>query len=190
MSQVKRFIYKRVVQGDLDKTAAQGAKATSGGGARDMRLNPYPSFERVLAAMFPTVEQHQTTRQGKQVLVTIRTGQLWPAGVKAPAPTKVEVWPPYATRPRDGRIARLPEIPTFSLSNLPPQSGGSRYYLIWEDTNALWGQWVSETDLQSGAWDQAVAAPILSTTALALQRRGNARGFVDFGLGTSGHFHA
>ena len=60
---VRRVVFKRMLEGDKDKLRREGAKATSGGGAMDLRFGPWDEFEPVVQRMLPKTEVRSSRRK-------------------------------------------------------------------------------------------------------------------------------
>jgi hypothetical protein len=87
-----RFVYKRIVAGDIRKLSAESADAGTGGGARDLRFNPaekfWPVFERMFSAA--ATKKYLDARL------------IWDGEI-----TTTEVYPPTSARPNEARITRV-----------------------------------------------------------------------------------
>ena len=88
-----RFVYKRIVPGDIRKLSADSADSGTGGGARDLRFNPADKF-------WPVFEQMFTKVPGKKFLDATL---IWSDG----ATTTTEVAPPTPSRSNEARITRV-----------------------------------------------------------------------------------
>lgn len=52
-SNIKRVVFKEILEGDLRKFRAESNDAPSGGGARDLRFSPFSQFREVFSRMLP-----------------------------------------------------------------------------------------------------------------------------------------
>ena len=87
-----RFVYKRIVAGDIRKLSAESADAGTGGGARDLRFNPAEKFWPVFERMFSAA----TTKK------CLDARLIWDGEI-----TNTEVYPPTSARPNEARITRV-----------------------------------------------------------------------------------
>src|SRR4051812_31674071 len=124
-TKLKRVLYKRLVDGDRRKIIAQSNDADSGGGARDLRFNPWPNFEPVVHRLMPMTATRTTSRGD----VAIRVGELrWYGDGGSQRSVGVEFWPPTNARPNEGRLARVHEIPPFAASQIPAVGPGESVF--------------------------------------------------------------
>ena len=87
-----RFVYKRIVAGDIRKFSAESADAGTGGGARDLRFNPAEKFWPVFERMFSAVATKKC----------LDARLIWDGEI-----TNTEVYPPTSARPNEARITRV-----------------------------------------------------------------------------------
>lgn len=87
-----RFVYKRIVAGDIRKLSAESADAGTGGGARDLRFNPAEKFWPVFERMFSAVATKKC----------LGACLIWDGEI-----TNTEVYPPTSARPNETRITRV-----------------------------------------------------------------------------------
>jgi len=164
-----RFIFKKMVPGDIDKLNRSGAKATSGGGAMDFRFNPWVTYEPIVSLMFPDRE-------------VANTGNTKYVGQLAGGEGTVEFWAPTAQRPNEGRLARVYSIPTLHPDKIPTGEGTVLMFLGQRVDGFLHATWVSETALSEGNWHKRVQGFLLEV----LQKTSgddNAHGFMDIQRG-------
>jgi hypothetical protein len=95
----------------------------------------------------------------------------------------VEYWPPTDARGSEGRIARVPDIPSLQAGCFPRDEGAVFYLFIQGDNGMLTAHFAGERSLRtSGDWNPWVAETIL----MALERapKGvSARGWLDWTSG-------
>jgi hypothetical protein len=188
-SRPKRAIWKRVMPGDERKLRAAANDSDSGGGARDIRFSPWHEFEPIMKKMLPNTETRMTTRKSGRGEQEIRVGEmLWSGdGSHRAKGKRFELWPPTDSRPGEGRIAKSYELPSFQPQLLPPPEEGEVFFLIWEDEDGIWGQFLAvsavrhlnvtlRSDIQ-GALDELHAADP------GPAERMNLRGYCDFTTG-------
>lgn len=176
---VKRLVFKEIVEGDLRKFEAQSNDADSGGGARDLRFRPYEEFRKVFRQLFPNTRTETRKRYGGKSDVEILVGQLhWTEGGQE-AFREATFEPPTDARPNEGRI---PVVHTYPPFNSRPSTNEGRIVLllIQRDDDTVWPAFATELSLRSGKWHDGVARPILRS--LDAKRHANqvARGYIDF----------
>lgn len=95
-SNIKRVIFKEIVDGDLRKFQAQSNDSPTGGGARDLRFSPYAQFREVFSLMLPhhTPESFNGTFTWYDANRTLQTGRA------------IFMFPTNA-RPNEGRITNV-----------------------------------------------------------------------------------
>jgi hypothetical protein len=170
---LERFIYKRATLDDLEKLGLMSHKPAgrkSGGGARDIRFRPWPSFEPVVRRMFP----RQVTFRGKDCY---GCELHWREG-DAIRHRPVRFCPPSGARGPEGWVAESYKIPAFT-NDMPQGTEPPIFFLICQAADGVtWGGWMKEADLRSGAWHSDVADPVLAMLDSA-PPGANVRGHVD-----------
>ena len=150
---VKRIIFREVMEGDLRKFTATSADADTGGGARDFRFTPFDKFDGVFARALAGREKVQRVRQGVRTIVTLYTATASiPRNDGTTATKELRFEPPTTARDGEGRLAQL------SKFGLEPPTGKGRYLLlIIEDASGnVILTFFSEQDLAGGMWHSAV----------------------------------
>ncbi len=184
MAGVRHVLYKRCVQGDRRKVQAQSNdNPTEGGGARDLRFNPWVEFEPAVAAMFTNVEALSDGRKVYSAPV------FWFEGGSRRGPTTVKFWSPTKSRGGEGRLSRVHEVTPFDENHLPAETDDP-FFLLWTDTNGVvWAKYVTVPELQQPGWSKKVADPILNSVRTKPATT-NIRGWVDVRTGNGKHFDA
>lgn len=173
---VKRIIFREVMEGDLRKFTATSADADTGGGARDFRFTPFNKFDGVFARALPGRVNELRSRSSVRTSVTLYTAIVSVPRKNGTAATKeLRFEPPTTARDGEGRLAQLSK---FGLE--PPTNEGRFLLLIIEDAS---GQVIvtfySEQDLASGNWHPAVDAFFKQVFATPQKTNAN-QGFIDF----------
>lgn len=181
-SGVRRVIFREFLPGDRRKKDAESADASSGGGARDLRLSPGYEFDAIVKAMFPQSKQVQRKRGGVTTALTIQVGTMhWLAGTQHQS-VDVEFEPPTDARPGEWRLTKIPAIPP--LTNPPPSSQGLVFILLVEnDQGEVWPCFATLVDLQAGKWHGSIAGPILHAYSNRSPSKASC-GHMDFVAGT------
>ena len=192
-SGLQRIVFKRILEGDVKKLRAKSNdNPTEGGGARDFRFNPWPTFEPVFARMFPKVDTRTTVRREpkRHIEVDVRVGPLywWDAETDSQQSREVEIWPPTAGRTFEGRIGQVHRLAPFAPDSMPPPTEGEVFCLFWQDDVGVWGSWVTERSLREDDWNPQVAKYLLGALKEAHSREAesksgkplNVRGYMDF----------
>ena len=156
--------FKEILIGDVKKYERRSADAGTGGGARDLRVSPSGSFGPFLRQMIsePTA---QTGVTHGNILSRTRGG-----GFRA---TDVELWRPTDARDRELRIARVYEVPAWSLSEADflrgASAGETRFYVLeMDEFGSVFAKILTRTQL-------TVSHSLLAEhlTLLESRRRGN-----------------
>lgn len=175
MAGVKYVLYKRCVEGDRLKVRAESnMDETAGGGARDLRFNPWHKFQGVVEDMFDNVQPIPRSPHRSKYTAPV----YWREGGQTKGPETVEFWDPTDSRPGEGRLSKVHLVTPFDESHLPPAINDP-FFFLWQDlTNTVWAQYVTVADLRAPGWHPAVAQPILKavTTQPAAS---NIRGWVN-----------
>lgn len=178
MARVEHVFYKRCVSGDRRKVKAQSQKATTGGGARDIRL-PANIFGEVIPKIFT---ETRSSLQGRQVN---SAPVYWPEGEKTEGPVTVEVWSPTESRSKEMRLSRVHEVPAFDDDHLPPATLDS-FFFIWKDEERVWARYVTVDQLRQPGWPPSLVTPILSSVD-SVPRSRNIRGWRNLKTGEGEH---
>lgn len=150
---VKRIIFREVMEGDLKKFTATAAPSGTGGGARDLRFRPFDKFDGVFARALPGREKVERRREGEREEIEIYTAKAKVVRSNDESFEKVISFePPTTARPDEGRLARVHDL------NLDvPEGEGRVLILIIQDAkDELIITFFSEKDLASGKWHAAV----------------------------------
>jgi hypothetical protein len=179
------FVYKEIVSGDLRKLLAESNDSKTGGGARDLRL-PWKTFRPIMWQIF---NKEDIGRGGKKIRVADVT---YLDADDKPRRTRLEYWPPTASRPTEDRISKIHASP--ALGGQLPKTGKGRVFvlLIKFDDGTIRCEYAYEDELkQKGVWATEVSNAILSCMASAALRNGTrtVQGYYNFTDGT-GHCHA
>jgi hypothetical protein len=190
---VQRIVFKQIVYGDFRKFEAQSNDAHTGGGARDLRFRPYEEFAKVFCLLFPTVRTEQRRRGGRRVDVAIQVGHLYWFDKGKDAAKEATFEPPTDVRPREGRLPIVHTYPPFNrIVQIWPENsweedrralkvqGRLVLLLVQRDDGSVWAEFATEKSLNSGAWEDSVASPILRTLNAKRRSKQVARGYVDF----------
>ena len=196
---VRRVIFKRLLEGDKDKLRREGAKATTGGGAMDLRFNPWDEFEPIVRQMLPNTEVKSSRRKlddNKWIPhdVDVHIGTIRDPDQPNLAPEPLEFWPEAGKRDFEGRIATPGKLRPFRPEALPNAGEGEIFALVWEDESGLWGAFVTEDALRdpNENWHSLLRKTILDALdeAQAWEQDHptsplrNVRGYVDLEHGT------
>ena len=173
---VKRIIFREVMEGDLRKFTATSADADTGGGARDFRFTPFNEFDGVFARALPGRAKVQRVRKGTRTVVTLYTANASiPRKNGTTAIRALRFEPPTTARGSEGRLAQLSK---FGLE--PPEGEGRFLLLIIEDESGnVIVTFYSEHDLAGGKWHSTVNNFFKQVFAKP-QKKNASQGFIDF----------
>lgn len=118
--------FKEILIGDVKKYERRSAESGTGGGARDLRVSPADSFGPLLRQMISEPTSQPGVSHGS-ILSRSRRG-----GFQS---TDVELWRPTDARDRELRIARVYEVPAWSISEaefLRSASSGEPLFYVLE----------------------------------------------------------
>lgn len=177
-----RFVYREVLPGDKLKFAANSARATSGGGARDFRFSPYDSFEGIFEKMLTGRKTVGRSRNGVQTPEVILTSTVQVSQPKSKWVEKaIEFEPPTTARVNEGRLTRL-----SSYGLVVPSGNTGRILLILFQTGdqKLWLSFATEAELKTGVWEQTLTKILQDCLAEKRPAKHAAQGFHDFILGS------
>lgn len=166
-SGIKRIVYKEIVSGDLKKFEAQSNDSDTGGGARDLRFNPYNEFKKVFERML-------TTKDGN-----ICVGEFcWLHGEKIII-KRAQFHPPTTARPNEGRIGNVDKcIPKINISTI--SSDKILLLIIQREDDTTWVHFTTERSLEQDDWHEAVKNEILRGLRAKRSSRVAAYGYIDF----------
>ena len=176
MSSVSWVLFKRCVPGDRRKALNESNdRPTEGGGARDLRFNPWKEFESVVKQMFPNTKPVKPNDTNDKRVIYSAPVFWWDN--QRSGPVEVEFWPPTNSRPFEGRLARIAALEPFKGQNLPAASLDP-FFMLWLDGTDVWVKCVTVPDLQSPGWAPSVAGPILKAVG-ERSATDNIRGWVN-----------
>jgi len=118
--------FQEIMPGDVRKYQTSSADAQTGGGARDLRVSPAATYERVLRRMFTRATGSDGVFEGR---ITWRTES------GDDQDTAVELWSPTDARPNELRIARFYEVGGWQMNEEQyndERSNGQLWYFILE----------------------------------------------------------
>lgn len=173
---VKRIIFREVMDGDLKKFTATAAPSGTGGGARDLRFRPFDKFDGVFARALPGREKVERRREGEREIVEIYTAKANIVRSNNQSFKKdVSFEPPTTARPNEGRLARVHDL------NLEvPKGEGRLLILIIQDAKGeLIITFFSERDLESGSW-HATVNDFFKDVFSQPARASATQGYIDF----------
>jgi len=183
-----RVVFKSIEEGDKLKLNARSNLTPSGGGARDFRFSFEP-FQPVMPKLFPNVVQVMRTRDKIRQLIDIREATLvWLDENGEPEQMQIRYEPPTSSRPSEGRIPRVHQIPPLAVSNLPPPVEGQPFVLFVEESSGNLGvHYVSHFSLVHHGWHPLLTATVEEALdnrkARHKKSEDSASGWVDFTTG-------
>ena len=166
-----RFLFKKMVPGDIAKLKREGAVSGTGGGARDLRFRPWSAYEPIVKRMFPEAEANTGGR-------TIYTGTL------RDGTGQVQFWSPTDARPGEGRLARVYSIPALAPDRLPDKGGPILMLLGQYSDGHLAATWVTAQALELEGWDPRVRDFLLEVLSKTPADK-NAHGWMDLERGAA-----
>lgn len=178
---VKRVVFREVVEGDFRKFQARSNDADTGGGARDLRFSPYDAFIPIFEKLFPHIRTVLRSRGGGKLPVDIRVGGFWwedPHGKVLTMEATFE--PPTDPRPTEGRVPVVYKYPPFSEYKPPTDEGRCVVLLIQREDDSVWPAFATETELRNGLWQKDVTSIILRSLDAKRSVGQVARGYKDF----------
>ena len=179
-SGIALVIYKEITDADRKKVRKKSNDSPTGGGARDFRFSPYPSFKAVFEAMFPARRKVSRKRGSTKISIDVRVGEFsWTdpqTGNTASLEAIFET--PTDPRPNEGRVTKVPQY--LPLQVLPPSNERSVVIFVMHDDGSVWPEYVTVAALQSGAWHASIAKPILACLNAKRAANVDPRGYIDF----------
>ena len=131
-----RILYQEVRTATIRKARTESAEAATGGGARDLRLSPYPQLR-------PFMERMLTRTEVRGVGTTVRLGTAtWGDGTHT---REIAFWPPTNARPGEGRIATISALPP--LMDPPQELNGAVFLFVQDDNDLIWVRYASSDQL-------------------------------------------
>ena len=135
------ILFQQITPATVLKALNESADATSGGGARDLRLRPHDGVRSFMARLMPHTRTRARPGGGE---VTIQWDIVtWDDGSQT---IEVEYWPPTKTRPGEGRIARISSLPP--LTNPPEDLEGTVVLFVRDENDVLWVRYATAEGLR------------------------------------------
>lgn len=137
------IFFQEIKPGDVRKQRAESNDATSGGGARDLRIRPAEKFTPILANMFPEEGSEEDVLQGSVHWLDERD--------QVQAAT-IELWRPTEARPGEARIGRIHLIDSWHVDEAAYNADRGRglkwFYLLVRDIKGVtWARLLYEENL-------------------------------------------
>lgn len=135
------LFFQEVLPGDIKKQQTKSNVATSGGGARDLRM---PNrFGTKISSMFPAATKEPGVKSG-----TIH----WVNPDGEEDHRTVELWRPTSVRPRETRVASINEIDGWEVNVAQFQEARGKdqkwFYLLVKDADGnVWARLIEEKNL-------------------------------------------
>lgn len=183
---VARVFFQEIEEGDRRKLEAASNDASTGGGARDLRI-PHRDFWPCLRKLFPTEKTASRRRDGQRRDLTVYVGELFwvdasgEDGSAAVRSQSVVYEPPTDARPSEGRITKIHALPILRNSVPPPTQGTVFLLLIQQVDGKVFPHYVTETTLRDPGFNRDVATHIGDCIGRAGNRK--VRGYIDFTTG-------
>ena len=134
-------LFQEMTTATVDKARRRSNRSQTGGGARDLRLRPYDQLMPFMEKLFPgTRAKSGGVRPG---LVVRWSRVTWGDGSQS---RDVEYWPPTEARPREGRIARISELPPLTQPPVDPE--GFVILFVRDASDVLWVRYATVTGLR------------------------------------------
>lgn len=174
--QIRRLVFKEIVDGDRLKFVAKAAPGGNGGGARDLRFRPFDSFDGVFGRML-TGRSKETRRRGNLMqdveVYTSVVGVLDHDGNVQNKDLKFE--PPTDARAGEGRLTRV-----HKLGLEPPPETERVLFLLFQTAEPTpFIAFATGSQVRDKAWATELNDFFAEALAATTDRR-VARGFIDF----------
>jgi len=176
MRHVELLIFREIGKADVASAKAEGNKdKLSGGGAQDLRFNPYvrmaPAFRRLLT-------NPPKSHEGQEIF----SGPIRWLKDGAEKVDTIEFWPPTPSRKTMGRISKLPHIRFFDQMRSDDFDAAAQYLLLLakEFNGPSWMFLLRREVVNDPAgWDPAVQKFLSQNWA---EKKGSRKfvGYVDF----------
>ena len=137
-----RILYQQLTPATVLKAQNESAEATSGGGARDLRLSPHHAFAPFMERLLPSM--HNRVRQDGNTAEVHVGAATWGDGSTE---MEIEYWPPTKARPNEGRVARISSIP--SLVNPPTNLEGAVVLFVQDEHGLVWVRYSTAAGLKA-----------------------------------------
>ena len=138
----KLILFQQMTVATARKAKAASADATSGGGARDIRLRPHHEVLPFMMRLLPRTRT-QTRPDGSAPTIQLGTA-TWGDGSEE---QEIEYWPPTNSRPEEGRITRISSLPP--LANPPQDLQGSVVLFVQDEEGIVWVRYATATGLRA-----------------------------------------
>ena len=136
------ILFQQMTEATARKARNDSADATTGGGARDLRLRPYDKLNPFMERLLPQT-RHETRPGGEPVAV--RWGTVtWGDGLEE---REIKYWPPTYARPGEGRITRISSLPP--LVNPPLNIQGAVILFVRDERGLLWVRYATSHGLRN-----------------------------------------
>lgn len=173
-----RILFQQVTQASIRKAQATSADATSGGGARDLRLRPDDRVRPFMERLLPQ-SRHQIRRGRSGAAdedLTIHFGTVtWGDGTDE---REIEYWPPTNARAGEGRIARISSLPPLQAP--PAEIEGAVVLFVEDENGVIWVRYATADGLRRSL--REVSDLIRQCLASAEGTR-LATGYIDYSAG-------
>lgn len=141
-----RILFQELREATILKAQAQSADASSGGGARDIRLRPHDVVQPFMERMFPrertVLRRAGRGRPAERIAIRIGTA-TWGDGHDL---VELEYWPPTRARPKEGRIGRINMVPP--LADPPSDAEGAVVLFVQDENDLIWVRYATAEGVQ------------------------------------------
>ncbi len=165
-----RILYQEITPALIRRASAMSARASSGGGARDLRLRPNEKFLPLIQLMLSKT----FGIRGQQAHRGIAT---WGDGAET---RRIEYQEPTKTRPTEGRIVRINLLDP--LANFTGRNRGVVLF-VQDDRDMIWVRTASFDEIEQS--EPIIADPILWTVE-NIRPGWTATGYIDLTEGGLG----
>ena len=144
-----RVLFQELTEATVRKIMARSANASTGGGARDLRLSPHDQVEPFMRNMLSRegTRTRRVSDGGPDEEVTILVGRAtWGQGEQE---VELEYWPPTASRGNEGRIASINRLP--SLAEPPPFEHRPVMLFVQDEDDLIWVRYTTAEGLHQSA---------------------------------------
>ena len=171
------ILFQQITAATVRKARNESADATSGGGARDLRLSPHdkvrPFMERLLS-------RTRTKRRPGGEEVTVQCGTVtWDDGSEE---REIEYWPPTGARPGEGRIARISSLPPLAD---PPATQGIVVLFVLDEHGVVWLRYATAEGLGESMPE---IGEVIRGCLARKKRKRIPTGYIDLTPGGLGHW--
>ena len=182
-SGVARVFFQEILEGDRRKLEARSNDASTGGGARDLRV-PHKAFGPLFAKFFPTPKSVKRRRGGVSTTVEVQSGHVHWVERNVEYTHDVQYEPPTDARGSEGRIAKIHDISVLA-ERIPPASAGQVFLLlVQEDNGKVFPHYVTLKGLKDTGFNREISRIIRLCASNTRQGR-SVRGYIDYVAGKS-----